>query len=195
MVQKIRNMYFLWLSLCHFWWSNFRVKWKDRRCDRSRNCVTIKGEEKHKVQPWAFQRSLPPFQPFTSSYIAAPLETPDGSIQLTRNRRRSMVGIHIIASLVVGEPRHKHKGLFVSGLPILEASHCYLTVCGRGGGQARTGAAMSSKPGLSQAAHHCIGTPAPQRLLTKNQREVKIEESRRHWWWGKGNAIMQNSPP
>ena len=147
-------MYFLWLSLCHFWWSNFRVKWKDRRCDRSRNCVTIKGEEKHKVQPWAFQRSLPPFQPFTSSYIAAPLETPDGSIQLTRNRRRSMVGIHIIASLVVGEPWHKHKGLFVSGLPILEASHCYLTVCGRGGGQARTGAAMSSKPGLSQAAHH-----------------------------------------
>ena len=123
---------------------------------------------------------LPPFQPFTSSYIAAPLETPDGSIQLTRNRRRSMVGIHIIASLVVGEPRHKHKGLFVSGLPILEASHCYLTVCGRGGGQARTGAAMSSKPGLSQAAHHCIGTPAPQRLLTKNEREVKIEESRRH---------------
>ena len=36
--------------------------WKDRQCDRSRNCVTIKGEEKHKVQPWAFQRSLPPRQ-------------------------------------------------------------------------------------------------------------------------------------
>ena len=60
--RLVFNMYFLWLSLCHFWWSNFRVKWKDRRCDRSRNCVTIKGEEKHKVQPWAFQRSLPPRQ-------------------------------------------------------------------------------------------------------------------------------------
>ena len=107
-----------------------RMKWRKRR-----NCVTV-SQVRWSIKctrPWAAASQafkeiilLHFSQPFTSFCIAAPLQTPAdaGQSQLTRNRRRRIVGRHMMVSLGVEEPRHEHEGLFVSALAIL-TSDCH----------------------------------------------------------------------
>ena len=62
------------------------------------------------------------FHKFLHCGISANTTADAGHSQLTRNRRRSIVGRKMMLSLLgrgVLEPRHEHEGLFVSGLVIL----------------------------------------------------------------------------